>query len=347
MQGRSAHFFRAPKSVLSGDIIGRSVGQWLHKSQLGKFVPGTAGNRPAIDDRTRPEMGLHGWGPDLWSGPQRNNASAQVVSEEARPTRSSLFPTAVTAAMNKRLSTSLPSSYTYARRIVPDDLYSHASQVLSEGLTRPRSRVTKVTVTRQAADTTDAPISPATRNPSVGNTVRSLSNGCYGKQNIPIAAPILAANGSDEDGLPNGNPAPGAPNTTRGSGAPGVGGHGSIGAGIAVATIMRASDLPTAADFPQMILNNRHAQNRNTSNSWFQRNVTSDGLSGSEKSVGGSVGQTSARDSALSTPQLSGIVGELQLDTLSLRNWLQAYLTTELRHAQLATNRTGGVFADM
>jgi hypothetical protein len=40
----------------------------------------------------------------------------------------------------------------------------------------------------------------------------------------------------------------------------------------------------------------------------------------------------------------SNLVGELWLDTLSLREWLQTYLTGEMGHALQATSRFGTAF---
>ena len=40
----------------------------------------------------------------------------------------------------------------------------------------------------------------------------------------------------------------------------------------------------------------------------------------------------------------SNLVGELWLDTLSFREWLQTYLTGEMGHALQATNRSGTLF---
>jgi hypothetical protein len=46
----------------------------------------------------------------------------------------------------------------------------------------------------------------------------------------------------------------------------------------------------------------------------------------------GAIGLASADDGTDSIP-LSGVTGELWLDTLLLRNWLQTYLSTEMKHA--------------
>ena len=48
-----------------------------------------------------------------------------------------------------------------------------------------------------------------------------------------------------------------------------------------------------------------------------------------------------------STDQSSNLVGELWLDSLSLREWLQAYLTREMGHALQATNRSGIPLSDI
>jgi hypothetical protein len=50
-------------------------------------------------------------------------------------------------------------------------------------------------------------------------------------------------------------------------------------------------------------------------------------------------------DRTILTDQSSTIAGELWLDTMSLREWLQAYLTQEMRHASQAANRPGVALA--
>jgi hypothetical protein len=55
----------------------------------------------------------------------------------------------------------------------------------------------------------------------------------------------------------------------------------------------------------------------------------------------GESGSASPHDNTISADQSSNTVGELWLDTLSLRDWLQAYLTNEMGRASHAANRFG------
>ncbi len=55
--------------------------------------------------------------------------------------------------------------------------------------------------------------------------------------------------------------------------------------------------------------------------------------------------QTHLSEGSASADRSTSIVGELWLDTLSLREWLHAYLTGEMRHASQAANRPGAALA--
>jgi hypothetical protein len=55
-------------------------------------------------------------------------------------------------------------------------------------------------------------------------------------------------------------------------------------------------------------------------------------------------GKSRQSDSSATSDQSSSVVGELWLDALSLREWLQAYLNAELGHALQATNQFGNAF---
>jgi hypothetical protein len=67
-------------------------------------------------------------------------------------------------------------------------------------------------------------------------------------------------------------------------------------------------------------------------------------LEGANVSEIGEHGSPRQPGHSTSEQQTSNVVGELWLDALSLREWLQAYLAGEMRHALQATNRFGTSF---
>jgi hypothetical protein len=63
--------------------------------------------------------------------------------------------------------------------------------------------------------------------------------------------------------------------------------------------------------------------------------------SDSGRSAPGRPGEAQSDNDIAATPSAAAVGGELWLDTLSLRDWLQNYLTGEIGRASLGANRSG------
>ncbi|MGA3000248.1 MAG: hypothetical protein ABSE20_00840 [Acetobacteraceae bacterium] len=107
----------------------------------------------------------------------------------------------------------------------------------------------------------------------------------------------------------------------------------TFGVSVAVAT----RNIATTRDDPRPPISNETAA--------VPRHGGTDSVApGPEDSDLGERGSARPPAKSTSTDQSSNLVGELWLDSLSLREWLQAYLTREMGHALQATNRFGNSF---
>jgi hypothetical protein len=124
-------------------------------------------------------------------------------------------------------------------------------------------------------------------------------------------------------------------------------GSSQTGPNASIIRRMIQSESPKAAGRSPGVQHNHLSPTTSTSKSSVLDEAVAPDSFEDRKRVTGTVDLNSADEDTVAASQSSGVAGELWIDTLSLREWLQAHLTAQVRQASYTANLADSTFADM
>jgi len=336
----SPRHFPSPWTLVNDTRNGTNEGQWkIARRMIQPPLVENIGNviwpvRLAAENLTSSKTKDPGSNPRIAGTPRHKYYSNNILSDHAELPDRSPHSTLISSA-NSALAAAMPRQNRQAIRDPRNDASPHDEPI------------TGMAIERQIEKPIGRPVEANTRSLSIDSSQSPALDAGRDNQSKLAVSYILARKTSIPINSPDGNAMPRG--LLRDPDAGEFKPDSDQGNDTVIRKIGRTSNdrLRKVGGYSGIIKNTHYRTAFTAGGVRPLRHAINDVTLVSHKAVPEERGSAQRDNTAVSTTQSSNVVGELWLDTLSLRDWLREYLSTESGRSSRAAHRIGNSVTDM